>query len=279
MVCVALMFFAELVAPFFVFGPRPIRLIGFASLVLLQVLIAATGNYGFFNILTIVLCLSLLDDRDWDWAERHDCLPISAADRRVPKPEALPRVRWSLPRRLIVGGIGTLLLVVTGGILVEAVWPSAPIPGEVAVLQNALSPLRVANPYGLFAVMTTRRPEIVVEGSDDGESWRPYRFRWKPCELDRRPRFTPFHLPRLDWQMWFAALGGDCRSQPWFLRFERRLLEGSPPVLALLRENPFPDRPPRYVRIAPGAVPVYLVGLARLVGTDRARDVIVRRSR
>ena len=164
------------------------------------------------------------------------------------KSEAAPRVRWSLPRRLIVGGIGTLLLVVTGGILVEAVWPSAPIPGEVAVLQNALSPLRVANPYGLFAVMTTRRPEIIVEGSDDGESWRPYRFRWKPCELDRRPRFTPFHLPRLDWQMWFAALGGDCRSQPWFLRFEQRLLEGSPPVLALLREDPFPDRPPRYVR-------------------------------
>ena len=67
LVCVALMFYAELVAPFFVFGPRPIRLIGFASLVLLQVLIAATGNYGFFNILTIILCLSMLDDRDWDW--------------------------------------------------------------------------------------------------------------------------------------------------------------------------------------------------------------------
>ena len=246
MVCVALMFFAELVAPFFVFGPRPIRLIGFASLVLLQVLIAATGNYGFFNFLTIILCLSFLDDRDWDWVSSRLLRfrrPKTSAEVR-----ALPRVCWSLPRRLIVGGIGTLLLVVTGGILVEAVWPSAPIPGEVAVLQNALSPLRVANPYGLFAVMTTRRPEIVVEGSDDGESWRPYRFRWKPCELDRRPRFTPFHLPRLDWQMWFAALGGDCRSQPWFLRFEQRLLEGSPPVLALLREDPFPDRPPRYVR-------------------------------
>src|SRR5262249_6446036 len=75
-----------------------------------------------------------------------------------------------------------------------------------------------------------------------------YRFRWKPCELDRGPRFTPFHLPRLDWQMWFAALGGNCRSQPWFLRFEQRLLENAPEVLALLRENPFPGRPPNYVR-------------------------------
>lgn len=232
--CVAIMFYAELVAPFFVFGPRPIRRVGFASLVSLQVLIAATGNYGFFNVLTIILCLSILDDRDWDWAR-------SGA-------ETTSRVRWSLPRRLTVGGIGTVLLVATGGILVESVWPSAPIPGEVAMLQNALSPLRAANPYGLFAVMTTRRPEIVVEGSDDGETWRPYRFDWKPCEPDRMPRFAPFHLPRLDWQMWFAALGGNCRSQPWFLRFEQRLLEGSPPVLALLRENPFPDRPPRYVR-------------------------------
>ena len=96
--------------------------------------------------------------------------------------------------------------------------------------------------------MTTERPEITVEGSDDGETWKPYRFRWKPGELDRRPRFATPHMPRLDWQMWFAALGGDCRRAPWFLRFEQRLLEGSPEVLALLREDPFPDRPPRYVR-------------------------------
>ncbi|MGI8516040.1 MAG: lipase maturation factor family protein, partial [Acidimicrobiia bacterium] len=72
--------------------------------------------------------------------------------------------------------------------------------------------------------------------------------RRSPGEVDRRPRFTTPHLPRLDWQMWFAALADDCRRQPWFLRFEARLLEGSPPVLALLREDPFPDRPPRYVR-------------------------------
>jgi hypothetical protein len=96
--------------------------------------------------------------------------------------------------------------------------------------------------------MTTKRPEIIVEASDDGASWKPYQFRWKPGELDRRPRFTPAHLPRLDWQMWFAALGGDCRIQPWFVRFERRLLQGEPEVLGLLSENPFPARPPRYVR-------------------------------
>ena len=91
---------------------------------------------------------------------------------------------------------------------------------------------------GCSAVMTTKRPEIIVEGSDDGVSWKPYRFRWKPCELDRRPRFTTPHLPRLDWQMWFAALGDDCRSETWFLRFEQRLLEGSPEVLGLLAREP-----------------------------------------
>ena len=76
------------------------------------------------------------------------------------------------------------------------------------MLSQWVEPFRSTNSYGLFAVMTTSRPEIIVEGSDDGASWRPYRFRWKPCELDRRPRFTTPHLPRLDWQMWFAALAG-----------------------------------------------------------------------
>jgi hypothetical protein len=96
--------------------------------------------------------------------------------------------------------------------------------------------------------MTTERPEISVEGSDDGERWSPYQFRWKPGELNRAPRFAILHLPRLDWQMWFAALNYDVRRVPWFGSFVKRLLKGSPEVLGLLRENPFPDRPPRYIR-------------------------------
>ena len=112
---VGFMFFAELIAPFFVFGPRPVRLVGFASLLLLQALIAATGNYGFFNLLAIVLCLSLLDDRDWarlvnftrflrkrvSENTSDDSKPIGAGDR------------WSLPRRLTVGVVGSVLFVVT----------------------------------------------------------------------------------------------------------------------------------------------------------------------
>ena len=122
------------------------------------------------------------------------------------------------------------------------------MPVPIQVVGQWLEPLRSANAYGLSRVMTTERPEITVEGSDDGVSWKSYRFHWKPGELDRRPRFAMPHMPRLDWQMWFAALSGDCRVTPWFIRFERRLLTGTPEVLALLRENPFPDRPPRYLR-------------------------------
>jgi hypothetical protein len=95
--------------------------------------------------------------------------------------------------------------------------------------------------------MTTTREEIVVEGSDDGVTWLAYEFPYKPGDVARRPAFVAPHQPRLDWQMWFAALS-DSRRQVWFQSFLARLLQGSPEVLALLEKNPFPDHPPRYVR-------------------------------
>jgi hypothetical protein len=95
--------------------------------------------------------------------------------------------------------------------------------------------------------MTTERPEITVQGSNDGEHWLDYEFKYKPGPLWRRPPWVAPHQPRLDWQMWFAALG-TFRESPWFVNFEVRLLEGSPEVVALLEKNPFPDRPPHYVR-------------------------------
>jgi hypothetical protein len=122
-----------------------------------------------------------------------------------------------------------------------------PWPQVALRLGDALGPFRIVNAYGLFAAMTTERPEIVVEGSDDGQDWRPYEFRWKAGEVTRRPVFVAPHQPRLDWQMWFAALSS-YRNQPWFQNFLARLLQGSPDVLALLERNPFPDAPPRYIR-------------------------------
>ena len=120
-------------------------------------------------------------------------------------------------------------------------------PAPVVALYRAARPFRTVNGYGLFAVMTTTRPEIVVEGSDDGVTWLPYEFKWKPGDVRRRPGFVEPHQPRLDWQMWFAALGS-YDDTPWFAAFLERLLRGSPPVLALLERNPFPAAPPRYVR-------------------------------
>ncbi len=105
-------------------------------------------------------------------------------------------------------------------------------------INDEIAPLRIVNTYGLFAVMTTARPEIIVEGSDDGVHWREYTFKYKPGDVKRPPLWNIPHQPRLDWQMWFAALGTPSQN-PWFLRFLQRLLENSPEVTALLGSNPF----------------------------------------
>ena len=103
------------------------------------------------------------------------------------------------------------------------------------------------NGYGLFRVMTKSRPEIIIEGSADGNEWLPYEFRWKPGALERAPRWVAPHQPRLDWQMWFAALG-NYRQNPWFVSLLERLLRNTPAVTRLLERNPFPETPPRYIR-------------------------------
>ena len=115
-------------------------------------------------------------------------------------------------------------------------------------LLERTGPFRSINGYGLFRSMTTVRPEIVIEGSLDGLEWVAYEFAWKPGDTTRPPRFVAPHMPRLDWQMWFASLNPR-RAQPWLQGLMLRLLEGSPPVLGLLDRNPFPDAPPRYVRL------------------------------
>ena len=110
-----------------------------------------------------------------------------------------------------------------------------------------VAPLRSINGYGLFRVMTIERPELILEGSPDGVRWVAYDFRYKPDAVDERPRFVAPLQPRLDWQLWFAALGSP-RQNPWFTRLLLRLLEGTPATNALLATNPFPPAPPRYGR-------------------------------
>jgi hypothetical protein len=225
------MFGVELGGPLLVLAGRRGRLAAAAAFTALQLLIAATGNYGFFNLLTIALCVILLDD---------SVLPRRL---RALSPPA-PVHKWLRRGGLAFGALlfGLSFVVFTKSIGVPVSWPAA-----VLEIQAVAAPLASVNSYGLFAVMTPSRPEIVVEGSDDGVTWKRYEFRWKAGDLARRPAFVAPHQPRLDWQMWFAALGS-CDRNPWFVRFVGRLLEGSPPVLGLLASNPFPDGPPRMIR-------------------------------
>ncbi len=233
-------FAVELAVPFLIFAPRRLRWLAWPPLAGLQLLISATGNYGFFNLLTFALCVLLLDD--------------AALARLVPRRFRLAPPDPAKARRTGRGPARVALAVLAAGVLVLnlqlvldrlglALWR----PAAVLAAQRGLRPFHVANAYGLFAVMTTDRNEIALEGSRDGETWRPYRFRWKPGPPDRAPRFAGLHMPRLDWQLWFASLRG-CRQAVWFHAFLRRVLEGVGDVLDLVAENPFPDAPPRYLR-------------------------------
>jgi predicted DCC family thiol-disulfide oxidoreductase YuxK len=232
----AIMFGIELIVPFLFFLPRRPRMFACCATIFLQLLIMATGNYCFFNLLTIALCIVLLDD-----AALRRFLPNRWPDQ---SDRAHGGLRWPT---WIVTPFAIIILAVSSMSLAQAFRVRVRWPEPLATLYLWTAPFSSINSYGLFAVMTTSRPEIIVEGSDDGVEWRAYEFKDKPGDVKRRPGFVAPHQPRLDWQMWFGALGS-YRDNPWFINFCERLLQGSPEVLALLMINPFPDHPPRYIR-------------------------------
>jgi predicted DCC family thiol-disulfide oxidoreductase YuxK len=232
-------FVIELGLPFLIFCPRRLRFVAAFGFVLLQVLILLTGNYAFFNLLVMTLCLALFDD---------------AALRKF-LPQRLTRfvqhhVQDIQPGKITSLAVGAfaLLIVFAGFVQIRAAFGGR-LSAPAAWINDEIAPLCIVNSYGLFAVMTTVRLEIIVEGSDDGVHWREYSFRYKPGDVRRAPLWNIPHQPRLDWQMWFAALGTPAQN-PWFSRFLQRLLENSPEVTALLSSNPFafPHKPPLYVR-------------------------------
>jgi uncharacterized membrane protein YphA (DoxX/SURF4 family) len=251
----AFMFVVELALPFLVFAPRRPRRIALAGFLALQALIAATGNYGFFNLLAVVLCVSLLDDRGWPAALRTRLLGDVPTKARVP----------SRRRRLLATALATVVALLSVPPLVDAFhtgyWRRHPAH-PLLLLVEAASPLLLSNSYGLFRTMTTTRPEIEIEGSLDGQTWRAFAFRYKPGGPARAPRFFPPHMPRLDWQMWFAALRaeglvGDPAATAawlggedvWLGRLLVALLRGQPQILDLLGPPPFGKERPRYVRL------------------------------
>ncbi|MBV8569535.1 MAG: lipase maturation factor family protein [Acidobacteriaceae bacterium] len=223
----------ELLAPFLLFGPRPVRLAGAGVLIFLQVLILLTGNYAFFNYLTIALCLWAFDEQDF--SRLAPILEWHFPRMRVPKADF-----WR-----IAGNTAVAALIALGGTqLLEMLSPSlaAPISEKIAFL----APFEIINRYGLFAVMTTARPEIVLEGSDDNQNWREYSFPFKPGNTHRELPWVAPYQPRLDWQMWFAALG-TYESNTWVAGLMYRLMTGEPSVLGLMGPPPF-TTPPRYMR-------------------------------
>jgi predicted DCC family thiol-disulfide oxidoreductase YuxK len=227
------MFGVELGAPFLLFGPRRTRLLGVVALLTLQILIAATGNYCFFNLLTAALCLLAVDDAVWPRIGR----------KRQPASE----VRGAVWPSWVMAPVSVVVLTLSGPLIWSALFPQADWPRFFSVPYSYLEPFRSLNGYGLFRVMTKTRPEIIVEGSQDAFTWEPYEFKYKVGDPQRAPPIVAPHQPRLDWQMWFAALD-DIRGEPWFMNFLARLLQGSPSVLRLMKTNPFPNAPPRYVR-------------------------------
>jgi hypothetical protein len=259
---VALTLVIEIGAPWLIFCGRRARLIACAVLIALQLVIAWTGNYGFFNLLTLVLCAALLDDRV---VER--VMPV-LSERRLAAPTARQigeimrggnwagMLRGALALALVVA---SLLVTVRelrrtlppdhrSGRLGEALeWSEQNLLRPTRPALAAIAPFHSINGYGLFRSMTTARPEIVIEASVEGTDWREIEFRWKPGDVDRRPRLVSPHQPRLDWQMWFAALDPD-RAE-WLAPLLRRLLEGETEVWNLLDAPEWAEKAPRYVRL------------------------------
>jgi predicted DCC family thiol-disulfide oxidoreductase YuxK len=230
---VALMFAIELLAPFLLFFPKRLRLIGAASIFLLQLLIAATGNYCFFNLLTATLCILAVDDSAWPRFGRKERSALKLAGPRWPS--------WLLVPVVVI------VLTFSGPLLWQSFFPDSDWPPLLGEGYSYIERFRSLNSYGLFRVMTTTRSEIIVEGSEDGVTWKPYEFKYQIGNVQNALPIVAPHQPRLDWQIWFAALG-DVQEEPWFVNFLARLLEGSQPVIRLLKTNPFPDPPPRYIR-------------------------------
>jgi lipase maturation factor 1 len=235
----AAMFAVELGAPFLIFAPRQIRFFGCAALVSLQILILLTGNYTFFNFLAIALCLLLLDDFILQKFVPRKMSGCFKTQKNGP--------RWRWPRVIIIIPLAVVVLAVSFFQVISMFGVRSGLLAPAAMLDGWLMPLRTVNSYGLFAVMTTKRNEIIIEGSADGVNWLSYEFKYKPGDVNRHPVFVAPFQPRLDWQMWFAALG-NYQQNPWFGNFCERLLQGSPEVLALLEKNPFPGKPPRFIR-------------------------------
>ena len=225
----------QLVVPFGLLVPGPVASTAAAVMVLTQLWLVLSGNFAWLNWLTIVLACSAVDDAAWGWA-----LGLVGVDLGTAAPAGEPPA-WFV---VVVLGVGA-----------ACVWlsrhPARNLVSRRQVMNASFNVLHLVNAYGAFGSVTRRRTEVVVEGTRDPDpaaaTWREYEFRGKPTDVRRLPRqYAPYHL-RLDWGMWFLALGSSAQLR-WFVPFLGRLLEADAPTLRLLAHDPFGGAAPRWVR-------------------------------
>jgi uncharacterized membrane protein YphA (DoxX/SURF4 family) len=247
------MLVVETLVPFAIFGPRRARHVAFGAFVALQVAIALTGNYGFFNLLSVVLCLAILDDRAIEWWVGPKGPKHVAADRTEGR-------RRTLARAVVVSTVCLVTLLLSVGSFGEALRWRPARESALGRLRSLTAPFYLNNGYGLFRIMTKTRPEIAIEVSQEGLVWRPLVFRWKPGPAERGLPWVAPHMPRLDWQMWFAGLSAEQalevqggRPAPdllplWLSGLSDAILEGRAPVLRLFEDESGRPRP-RWLRM------------------------------
>jgi len=260
----------ELAIVWMLFFPRRVRILCFFIVTPWEIGVIVTANYTFLNYLVLSLGFLLLDDRFLlrfvparfrsvvtpgtqnpvpAFAGDDDELAhagIETADARGSRSRIAHELSGHLRaiRLAVAAIILTWIFYDTTAEMIQIPFRSSPLPTmPIEVLDH----LRIANQYGLFAVMTNGRYEIEFQGSNDGENWTPYAYRNKPQALNEAPRIYAPYQPRFDWNLWFASLG-DWRQDDLVPLTEERLLENDRDVLALFRDNPFSQAPPRYVR-------------------------------
>ena len=228
---------AEIAAPFFVFGPRIARHIAGVVIVLFQVNIILSGNLSFLNWLTIIPALACFDDGFWSKI----------------LPGALVRKAEAAAAKAITSKPMTVTAwIVTAVIALLSIQPALNLLSPGQVMNSSYDPLALVNTYGAFGSVGEERLNVVFEGTadeypDDKASWKPYIYKGLPVALDKRPpQIAPYQL-RLDWQMWFASMSS-ANGYPWTLHLVWKLLHNNPGTVSLFAGNPFPGKPPRFIR-------------------------------
>lgn len=223
--------FAQLIVPFFLFFPQPIAAIAGGIIIFSQLLIGLSGNFSFLNAITIILAFSAFSDGVLLTLFPFLQFPITLA------------------HSTIYSGVIVALIFLIGLLSIR---PAANLISKRQLMNASFEPFHLVNTYGAFGSITKQRYEIIIEGTAEAEitaqtKWKVYEFKGKPGNPRRMPaQFAPYHL-RLDWLMWFAAFSSQARD-PWFFGLVEKLLQNDQAILKLIRHNPFPNNPPKFIR-------------------------------